>query len=209
MITSKVYQFHVENDTCYTQLMFTLRLFRNIVCEFGPISAFLIAFQIAGFQTGIIAMMIATVLAMITLRLTEGHIPLFALLSSATVLGFGGLSVISNMPTLFILRDTLFDAVFGIALIISVALGRPLFYPLFRTVFAITPQGWHTLSLRWGIFFLILAITNEWVRLTFSPEDWVFAKVGIIIASVAFGSYQFTLTKRERLSEATPWGIVR
>lgn len=189
--------------------MFTPRLLKNILCEFGPILAFLIAFETSGFQIGIIAMMLATLLAMVTLKVSEGHIPHFALLSSGTVLFFGGLSVGIDMPDIFILRDTFFDAIFGVALLISVALHKPIFRPLFHTVFAITDQGWSTLSLRWGIFFVILAITNEWVRLSFSPEDWVIAKMFIIAASVIFGSYQLTLTKRERLPEASAWGIVQ
>lgn len=189
--------------------MFTPRLLKNILCEFGPILAFLIFFETSGFQNGIIAMMIATLLAMVTLKVSEGHIPRFALLSSGTVLFFGGLSVLIDMPDIFILRDTFFDAFFGAALLISVALHKPLFRPLFHTVFAITDRGWSTLSLRWGIFFLLLAATNEWVRLSFSPEDWVIAKMLIITASIIFGSYQLTLTKKERLPEASPWGIVR
>ncbi len=189
--------------------MFTSRLLKNSLCEFGPILAFLIAFETSGFQNGIIAMIIATLLAMVALKVSEGHIPLFALLSSGTVLFFGGLSVSIDMPDIFILRDTFFDAVFGTALLISVALHKPLFQPLFHTVFSITDRGWNTLSLRWGVFFLILAATNEWVRLSFSPEDWVIAKIFIISASLIFGSYQLTLTKRERLPEASPWGIVQ
>lgn len=88
-------------------------------------------------------------------------------------------------------------------------MNKPLLKYMFGGVFAITEKGWAILSLRWAIFFLVLAGINEWVRLTLSPEDWVTAKVFMIIASVVFGSYQFTLTKRERLPGATDWGIVK
>ena len=189
--------------------MFTLRLFWNTICEFGPIAGFIIAFELRDFQTGIVTMMIATLLALILLKRLEGHVPIFALISSGTVLFFGGLSLFVNIPSIFILRDTIFDTVFGISLLISVWYGTPLFRYIFRGVFAITPLGWKLLTLRWGYFFLILALVNEWVRLTLSPETWVTAKIFMIVASVFFGAYQFRLTKKERLPEATPWGIIR
>jgi hypothetical protein len=61
---------------------------------------------------------------------------------------------------------------------------------------------------KFWIFFLFLASINEWIRLTFFPEDWATAKIFMIITSVVFGSYQLTLTKREGLPNATAWGIV-
>ncbi len=198
----------VPHKDRYTVGMLTSRLFWNTLCEFGPILGFIIAFELRDFNTGIITMMIATLIALIVLKRRENHIPLFALISSGTVLFFGGVSLFIDIPSIFILRDTLFDAIFGAILLISVWLKKPLFQYLFRGVFAITPRGWSILSLRWGLFFLVLALANEWVRLTLSEEAWVTAKIGIIIASVLFGGYQLTLTKKERLPNATPWGIV-
>ncbi|MGB5019012.1 MAG: septation protein IspZ [Candidatus Moraniibacteriota bacterium] len=188
--------------------MLNKKLLLNTLCEFGPILGFLVAFELGDFTTGVIAMMIATLISLIALKHFEKHTPIFALLSSGSVLLFGGTSLFIHIPSIFILRDTLFDSVFGLALIISVWKGNPLFKYIFSGVFAITDRGWNILSLRWGIFFIILAVLNEWVRLTLSPEDWVIAKIFIILASVAFGSYQITLTKKERLPHATARGLV-
>lgn len=189
--------------------MFTKKLIINTLCEFGPILGFLIAFELRGFRAGVLAMMVAVLLSLIVLKRTENHVPFFALLSSASVLFFGGLSLFIDIPSIFILRDTLFDAFFGVAILFSVWIDKPLFKLLFRGVFAITDLGWKKLTFRWGVFFLILAGINEWIRLTLSPEEWVTGKILMILASVLFGGYQFVLTKKERLPEATPWGIVR
>lgn len=191
----------------YRKEMISKKLLINTLCEFGPIIGFLILFELKGFMAGIVAMMFVTVLALLVLHHTEKHLPIFALLSSGSVLFFGGITLLVDIPSIFILRDTLFDGIFGCILIISVWYGKPLFKYIFKNVFAITDTGWSTLSLRWGVFFLILALTNEWVRQTLSPEDWVIAKILIIIASTVFGTYQFTLTKKERLPDATKWGL--
>ncbi len=189
--------------------MFSNKLIINTLCDLGPIIAFIVAFEIWGFQAGTIAMMITVIIALLILKRVENHIPIFALISTATVLLFGGLSLFKNIPSIFILRDTLFDGVFGVVLLISVWRKRPLFQYIFKNIFAITYKGWSKLSFRWGIFFLFLAGCNEFVRLNLSPETWVGAKILIIIASFVFGISQLTLTKKERLPEANAWGIVK
>lgn len=187
--------------------MISRRLVTNTLCEFGPILAFLVLYELKDFMAGVIAMMIATVIALFALYRFEHHVPIFALISSFSVLFFGGISLFIDIPSIFILRDTLFDGIFGVVLLISVWYDKPLFRYIFKGVFAITERGWRLLSLRWGVFFFVLASMNEVVRQTLSPDDWVIAKVVIIIASLVFGTYQLTLTKKERLPDASAWGI--
>jgi intracellular septation protein len=188
--------------------MVSKKLLVNALCEFGPVMAFLITYQVYGFMPGVVAMMIATVISFFVLRHVERHTPIFALISSGSVLIFGGISLFVNIPSIFILRDTLFDVIFGFVIIVSVLIKKPLFKYIFGGVFAITDRGWSIFSLRWGIFFVILAAINEWIRLQLSPDDWVLAKVLMVIASTIFGIYQLTLTKKERLPTATSWGVV-
>jgi len=187
--------------------MFSRKVVLNTLCEFGPITAFMVAYTLGNFQTGTVAMMIAVVIALVVLQATEHHLPIFALISAVTVLIFGGVSLFIEIPSIFILRDTIFDSIFGIILVGSVYAKKPALRYIFKNVFAITEEGWATLTLRWGIFFFVLAGVNEGIRWTLTPDDWVIAKVYMIIGTVLFGMYQFTLTKRERLSEATEWGI--
>lgn len=189
--------------------MLSRKLVLNTLCEFGPILAFMVTYTLGNFEYGTVAMIVATLGALVLLYLLEGHLPLFAILSTITVMFFGGLSLIVHIPSIFILRDTLFDLIFGIALLISAHLKRPLLKPLFHNVFAITDNGWVALTLRWAFFFLLLAGLNEWVRLTLSPENWVTFKLVTLVATLAFGCAQFILARKERLPEATPWGLVK
>ncbi len=189
--------------------MLSRKLVLNILCEFGPIIAFLIAYTVEGFEAGTIAMIVAVIIALFTLRIAEDHFPLFALFSTVTVLLFGGVSLFIHVPSIFILRDTVFDACFSLLLFYSAFRGKPLLEFFFKNVFALTARGWRTLTLRWAWFFLLLALVNEWVRWNFSPDEWVEAKILMIVATNVFGFYQFTLARRERLPEASLWGLVR
>ena len=42
-------------------------------------------------------------------------------------------------------------------------------------------EGWRKLSLRWGVFFLLLAVTNEVLRLQFDFETWLAAKLWLFL----------------------------
>lgn len=187
--------------------MFSKKVMLNTLCEFGPITAFMVAYSMGDFATGTIAMMIAVVIALVVLYITEHHFPIFGLISAATVLVFGGISLVIEIPSIFILRDTIFDFIFGSALMVSVYMKKPALRYIFQNVFALTEKGWLTLTLRWGLFFFVLALVNEGIRWTLTPDDWVLAKIYMIVGTVLFGMYQFTLTRKERLPHATKWGI--
>ena len=54
----------------------------------------------------------------------------------------------------------------------------------FGTQFFLTNETWVKLSLRWGIFFLFLSITNEFAWRNLSTENWVFVKVFFLMPLV-------------------------
>lgn len=179
------------------------------MCEFGPIVAFMVAYSFCSFKTATIAMIVAVIIALFVLKYTEKHFPIFAIISTVAVVVFGVISIVVDIPSIFILRDTIFDTIFGLVLVGSVIMKKPLLKKLFKNVFSITERGWSQLTLRWGIYFLLAALVNEWIRENMSPDDWVHIKVHLIMVTFVFGIYQLRLTRRERLPEATAWGIIR
>jgi intracellular septation protein len=84
---------------------------------------------------------------------------------------------------------------------------KALLKPLFIALFDIKEEGWYKLSLRWGIFFLILTVGNEVVWRMFTQDTWVSYKFWSTIATTIFGLYQITLSKKYRTDRATKWGM--
>lgn len=189
--------------------MFPRRLWINLLCEFGPVVAFLIAFELSTFRFATVVMVGTVAISFLILRLVEGHTPYFALLNTITVIVFGGLSAYINIPGVFICRDTLFDLGLGIAFLLSLKTTRPGLQVLFGNVFAITDRGWKIFTKRWALFYIFLACVNAYVQLSFDASTWVAAKVGMIVITFIFGMYQLTLTARERLPLADRLGLVR
>jgi len=68
---------------------------------------------------------------------------------------------------------------------------------VFGEVFKLDAEGWRKLTLRWGIFFLALAVLNEIIWRNFSTDFWVAFKVwGMMPISMLFTMSQMPLILR-------------
>ena len=82
--------------------------------------------------------------------------------------------------------------------------GKSLLGYVFDSAFRLDAEGWRKLTLRWGLFFLFLAVVNEIVWRTFSTDAWVAFKVwGIMPITLAFTLSQMPLIMRHSLDETS------
>jgi intracellular septation protein len=183
-------------------------IFGRWCVEFGPVITFVVAYRLSDFFRATAALMAATTAGLLLAVLRERRIPLFPLLYSASVLCFGAFTLWSREAGVLMLQDTLAGAGFAAMLLLSLAVGRPLLKRLFDPLFALTDAGWRILSVRWGGWFLLYALGNELVRTGLSESAWVRFKAWGLVATAAFGCYQFTVARRERLADASnSWGM--
>lgn len=191
----------------HVKAVFSKKLWVNLLCEFGPVLAFLTSYEMYGFGTATLAMVGATLVSFLILWMFEKHPPYFALFNTVSVLLFGGVSVFVNIPDVFIFRDTAFDIVLGVVCLASLRYKKTALEFFFANVFAITQRGWKEFTFRWGLFYIFLAFINEIIRIFTSPDMWVEAKVWMIVGTVIFGFYQLRLTTKERLPDANAFGL--
>jgi intracellular septation protein len=65
---------------------------------------------------------------------------------------------------------------------------------VFDSVFNLTDEGWRKLTVRWALFFFVLAVLNEVVWRTQSTDFWVNFKVfGVVPLTMLFGGLQYPL----------------
>ncbi len=86
-------------------------------------------------------------------------------------------------------------------------MGKAMLKPLFITLFDIQEKGWYILSLRWGIFFLLLTVTNEIAWRLYDNEVWVQYKFWSTVLTALFGIYQLTLSRKYRNEGSSPLGM--
>jgi intracellular septation protein len=197
----------MQREHTDSQLMDTWRLVANSLAEFLPILTFLILSETKGFMTGIKGLIIVAVICIIFSWYIEKRIPKFGLFASGTIVLFGSLSLFFESSFFIILKDTLYNLFFALILLAGLLRGTSLLKTFFGDFFAMTDRGWMILSRRWMFFFFLLTIGNEIARATLTPEVWVIYKFGALIITWIFGFYQFTLARRERLPEASSWGL--
>ena len=174
----------------------------KLAIEIGPLVAFFIANSRWGIITGTGVFMVATI---ISLSLSLGlfrRIPILPLATAVFVLFFGGLTVILNDDFFIKIKPTVVNTLFGVLLLGGVALNRLLMKPLLGTMLELTDEGWRKLSIRWALFFFVLAILNEIVWRNVSTDMWVNFKVfGIMPLTILFSFSQVPLLTRYRIQE--------
>jgi intracellular septation protein len=85
----------------------------------------------------------------------------------------------------------------------GLAFGKPLLKPLFGKMMpAMSDAGWHGLTLRYGLFFIVMAVLNEIVWRTQSTDFWVNFKVfGIMALTIGFIMLQMPFMNRHLLEQ--------
>jgi len=178
----------------------------KLALELGPLVVFFIAnakadiFAATAWFMG--AMVISLVLSWLLLR----RIAVMPLVTAAVVLVFGGATLILQDATFIKMKPTVVNALFAIVLLGGLAFKQSLLRFVFGDVYKLKPEGWTILTLRWGLFFVVLAVLNELVWRNFSTDFWVAFKVWATMPlTVIFAMFQLpVLTKYAPEPEAEP-----
>ncbi|MEZ5839160.1 MAG: septation protein A [Hyphomicrobiales bacterium] len=165
--------------------------------EIGPLVLFFIANAKAGIFWATGAFMAATLVALAVSWMLTRHLPLMPVVSAVIVTVFGGLTLWLHDETFIKVKPTIIYTLFGGTLLGGLFFGRSLLGYVFDSVFRLTPEGWRRLTLRWGLFFLAMAVVNEFVWRTFSTDVWVNFKVfGFLPLTFVFAMAQMRLLQR-------------
>ncbi|MEM0907759.1 MAG: septation protein A [Pseudomonadota bacterium] len=149
------------------------------------------------------AFMVATIVSLALSLILLGRVPVMPFISGVIVLLFGGLTLYLQDELFIKLKPTIVNLIFAAALLGGLFIfKRPLLALVFESVIQLDQQGWRTLSLRWGLFFIFLAALNEFIWRTFSTDFWVSFKVfGMMPITLIFAMSQLPLMQRHALPE--------
>jgi intracellular septation protein len=151
----------------------------------------------AGIFVATAVFMIATIVALSVSYVLTRHLPVMPLVSGLVVLVFGGLTLWLKDETFIKMKPTIINGLFGAVLLGGRARGPPRGNKVIDAVFTLTDEGWRKLTLRWGVFFLVLALLNEIVWRNFSTDVWVSYKVfGTMPLTFLFAAAQVPLLMR-------------
>ena len=165
--------------------------------ELGPLVLFFAANSKWGIFIGTGVFIVATAIALPCYRWMEGRWPIMPLVGGFFVLVFGGLTIWLQDETFIKLKPTIVNCLFGVILGSGLLWGRPLLKPIFGAAFRLTDEGWRRLTLRWALFFFVLAAINEIFWRGFSTETWIASKMFVSFPlTLIFAFLQVPLLKR-------------
>ena len=156
----------------------------------------------AGIFTATAVFMLATLVALAIHYRLVGKLPIMPLVSGVVVLVFGALTLWLQDEIFIKMKPTIVNSLFAAVLLGGLLFGKSLLGYVFESAFRLDTEGWRKLTLRWGLFFVFLALVNEIVWRNFSTDTWVAFKVwGIMPITILFTFSQMPLIMKHSLEE--------
>jgi len=174
----------------------------KLAIELGPLLIFFAANYAAGIYAATGAFMVATLVALAAAWWLFHKVPIMPIVSGVVVLVFGGLTLYLQDETFIKLKPTIVYVTFAVLLAGGYLMKKPLLALLFGPMFNLTHEGWQKLTIRWIVFFVAMAILNEFMWRNFSTDTWVsFKAFGFLPITFAFAMAQLPLMQRYALPE--------
>jgi intracellular septation protein len=186
---------------------FNLEQTVNIMSEFGPLVAMFVINAASGINAGTWALIITTGIAIVAMLVVLGRLPLFPLIASTVTIVFGVMTLVTGDAMWVQIKVTIFNIMFALFLFGGLYLNKNFFKYIFEKTFHYTKKGWDRFTWSFAWFFVLTAVLNEYVRLTFEKDQMYhllgFAMDGVnvwILFKIAFimplsGIYAWWLTR--------------
>ncbi|MEP9365999.1 septation protein A [Xanthobacter sp. VNH20] len=169
----------------------------KLALELGPLVLFFIGNAYGGIYVATGVFMVATLAALAAMWVLARRIAVMPLVSAVVVMVFGTLTLVLQDDHFIKMKPTMVNALFGVLLLGGLLFRKPLLPYVLDGMVRLTDQGWRILTLRWGVFFLVMAVLNELVWRNFSTDTWVnFKTFGYLPLTFLFAFAQAPLMAR-------------
>lgn len=160
---------------------------RRSLVDFGPLLLFFIAYRLFDLYVATATIMAAAVAALVLGFWFDRKLHPVPLLTAIIVLIFGGLTLYLNNKMFIKMKPTMIYALFASVLLGGLWFNRPFVKYVFGNALVLTEKSWRVLTLRFGGFFIAMAILNELIWRNFSEDVWVNYHVfGAITLTILF-----------------------
>ena len=138
-----------------------------------------------------VAIVVGSILALTIGFLVERRVAWIPLVAGGAAVVFGGLTLIFDDPRFLYMKPTIMNVLFASVMFGGVYMRKNPLKALFQDTIRMSDAGWRQLTIRYGVFFLCVAVLNEIVWRT-QPEQILvlFRMPGLLILPVVFSISQ-------------------
>ena len=189
----------------------------KILLEVGPIAVFFLAYRMAPVSDGVSEMerqleqiLFSTKVFVPTILLSLAasyaltrHLPKMAVITAVVVTVFGGLTLILRDDTFVKMKPTILYGLFAGILGFGLLRGQSYLKYLMDELIPMRHEGWMKFTVRFVVFYLLLAVANEAVWRLYDTDTWVNFRTFVLpIANFLFIMAQVPLFQRYALTPA-------
>jgi intracellular septation protein len=175
----------------------------QLMVDLGPIVVFVIAYNVASrvaaageaiyWATGLF--MIATLIALVYARVIQKRVPPMLIFTAIVLVAFGGLTIALKDPVFIKIKPTVVNLFYAAVIFGGLLFKKNIWRQLFQGGFTLPERIWRILAIRWGIFFIFMALLNEIVWRNFSEAFWAnFKLIGGMGLVFLFGLLNVPIT---------------
>jgi intracellular septation protein len=164
----------------------------NQLLEWSPLIVFFVAFKLFGLYGATGALMVTSVLLMVTHRLRTGRFKPVHVVTAGVALTLGSATFLFHDTRFIQWKPTVLLGFAAVAFLASNVIGKqPLARRVLEGVFSepleLSPHVWLLVNSLWACWFALLAAANIYVARNFAEGVWVNFKVfGISVAMLIF-----------------------
>ena len=165
--------------------------------DIAPALAFFAAYKFYNLYVATAVLLVLTLATLAVIYAVERKLALAPLITAIIVAIFGGLTLYLHDENFIKMKPTLIYLLFSAILLGGCAAKKGLLKHVLGLAMNLTPEGWYSLSRRWGVFFLFMAGLNEIIRRNFTTSQWVTFKVfGALGLTMVFAVLQTALIQK-------------
>lgn len=171
----------------------------RLVIDYSGAAVFVAAYFIThDFQKATWCLVAISGVAIVAGLVSERRLAPLPLIYGGAALVFGGLTLVFHDPRFVKMKTTFVDLSLGISMLTGLMLGKSPIKFLIGDQLKLSEPGWRRLTLRFGLFFITLAVMNEIVWRTQPDRVWVlFRMPGLLILSFLFSFTQIPMMMRD------------
>jgi len=174
----------------------------KLTLDLGPLVIFFLGNLYLGIFAATGMFMVATAISLSVTYAIERKLSPMPIVTGIVVMVFGGLTLWLNDELFIKLKPTIVNSIFATILFGGLATGRLFVKFLFDHAFHLSDPAWRTFTIRWGCFFIFLALLNEAVWRNSSTDFWVAFKVwGVFPLTLLFAISQTPFLLKHQIKQ--------